>query len=166
MRLKAREYALGCSWDAVFDRVYAGYETAMVSEDAGCWAGSERARGLAAADSEGCDLQKWCLFDLLLVCWKGAKMDKREFLKASGAVVAGAMVARISRGQTGASSVEKRTNWAGNYTYQADHLDVAATGDEVKKEILGHARVKALGARHSFNSIADTKGEQILAEEV
>ena len=29
MRLKAREYALGCSWDAVFDRVYAGYETAL-----------------------------------------------------------------------------------------------------------------------------------------
>jgi glycosyltransferase involved in cell wall biosynthesis len=28
MRLKAREYALGCSWDAVFDRVYAGYEKA------------------------------------------------------------------------------------------------------------------------------------------
>jgi glycosyltransferase involved in cell wall biosynthesis len=29
MRLKAREYALGCSWDTVFDRVYAGYETAL-----------------------------------------------------------------------------------------------------------------------------------------
>jgi glycosyltransferase involved in cell wall biosynthesis len=29
MRLKARAYALGCSWDAVFDRVYAGYETAL-----------------------------------------------------------------------------------------------------------------------------------------
>ena len=29
MRLKAREYALGCSWDAVFDRVYGGYETAL-----------------------------------------------------------------------------------------------------------------------------------------
>jgi hypothetical protein len=27
--VKAREYALGCSWDAVFDRVYAGYETAL-----------------------------------------------------------------------------------------------------------------------------------------
>jgi glycosyltransferase involved in cell wall biosynthesis len=32
MRLKAREYALGCSWDAVFDRVYAGYETALRKE--------------------------------------------------------------------------------------------------------------------------------------
>jgi glycosyltransferase involved in cell wall biosynthesis len=29
MRLRAREYALGCSWDAVFDRVYAGYGTAL-----------------------------------------------------------------------------------------------------------------------------------------
>jgi phosphatidylinositol alpha 1,6-mannosyltransferase len=29
MRLKARAYALGCSWDAVFDGVYAGYETAL-----------------------------------------------------------------------------------------------------------------------------------------
>jgi glycosyltransferase involved in cell wall biosynthesis len=29
MRLKARGYALGCSWDAVFDRVYAGYQTVL-----------------------------------------------------------------------------------------------------------------------------------------
>jgi phosphatidylinositol alpha 1,6-mannosyltransferase len=33
MRLAAREYALGCSWDTVFDRVYAGYETALRRED-------------------------------------------------------------------------------------------------------------------------------------
>jgi glycosyltransferase involved in cell wall biosynthesis len=29
MRLKAREYALGCSWGTVFDRVYSGYETVL-----------------------------------------------------------------------------------------------------------------------------------------
>jgi phosphatidylinositol alpha 1,6-mannosyltransferase len=34
MRLKARSYALGCSWDAVFERVYAGYETALSPVDA------------------------------------------------------------------------------------------------------------------------------------
>ena len=33
MRLRAREYALGCGWDAVFDRVYTGYETALHVED-------------------------------------------------------------------------------------------------------------------------------------
>jgi phosphatidylinositol alpha 1,6-mannosyltransferase len=29
MRRRARAYALGCSWDAVFERVYAGYERAL-----------------------------------------------------------------------------------------------------------------------------------------
>ena len=29
MRSAAREYALSCSWDAVFDRVYAGYQDAL-----------------------------------------------------------------------------------------------------------------------------------------
>ena len=32
MRMAAREYALGCSWDAVFERVYAGYEGLAGSE--------------------------------------------------------------------------------------------------------------------------------------
>jgi phosphatidylinositol alpha 1,6-mannosyltransferase len=32
MRCAARQYALGSSWDAVFERVYAGYETAVVGK--------------------------------------------------------------------------------------------------------------------------------------
>src|SRR5271154_3292427 len=32
MRIRAREYAVGCSWDAVFDRVYVGYEMALLAE--------------------------------------------------------------------------------------------------------------------------------------
>ncbi len=88
-------------------------------------------------------------------------MDKREFLKLSGAVVAETLLAKVSPAQTGANNVEQRTNWAGNYTYRAEHLDVPANADEVRKDILAHARVKALGARHSFNSIADSRDEQI-----
>ena len=91
-------------------------------------------------------------------------MNKREFLKSSGAVVAGTLLSKVSRGvsrgQTGAS-VELRTNWAGNYTYRAEHLDVPSDVDQVKKNILEHAHAKALGARHSFNAIADSREEQI-----
>jgi phosphatidylinositol alpha 1,6-mannosyltransferase len=32
MRVRAREYALGCRWDSVFDRVYAGYESMLGAE--------------------------------------------------------------------------------------------------------------------------------------
>jgi glycosyltransferase involved in cell wall biosynthesis len=35
MRLKSRECALGYSWDAVFDRVYAGYKTALLGKERG-----------------------------------------------------------------------------------------------------------------------------------
>ena len=31
MRREARAYALGCSWDTVFDRVYAGYDTMLAA---------------------------------------------------------------------------------------------------------------------------------------
>ena len=92
-------------------------------------------------------------------------MNKREFLKSSSTVVAGMLLTKmakgVSRGQTGASGVERRTNWAGNYAYRAEHLDVPSDVDQVKKSILEHARAKALGARHSFNAIADSREEQI-----
>ena len=88
-------------------------------------------------------------------------MDKREFLKLSGAVVAETLLSKVAPAQTGANNVEQRTNWAGNYTYRAEHLDVPANPDEVRKDILAHAHAKALGARHSFNSIADSRDEQI-----
>jgi glycosyltransferase involved in cell wall biosynthesis len=32
MRTAAREYALGCSWDAVFGHVYAGYQTVLANQ--------------------------------------------------------------------------------------------------------------------------------------
>ena len=35
MRRNAREYALSCNWDTVFDRVYAGYEAALGTVKAG-----------------------------------------------------------------------------------------------------------------------------------
>ena len=92
-------------------------------------------------------------------------MNKREFLKSSGAAAAGMLLSKmakgVSRGQTGAREVERRTNWAGNYAYRAEHLDVPSDVDQVKKSILEHARAKALGARHSFNAIADSREEQI-----
>lgn len=92
-------------------------------------------------------------------------MDKREFLKASAAVVAGTLLSKmatgVSREQTGAGDVERRTNWAGNYTYRAKHLDVAGDVEQIRRAIAGHSEVKALGARHSFNGIADSSEEQI-----
>jgi xylitol oxidase len=85
-------------------------------------------------------------------------MDKREFLKASGALVAGSMLSKVlAEDQTESA----RTNWAGNYQYRAARLQVPRTVQELQQIVRNSSKAKPLGARHSFNAIADTVGDQI-----
>src|SRR5208282_581069 len=85
-------------------------------------------------------------------------MDKREFLKASGAIVAGSVLSRAAHGQQPGGP---RTNWAGNLTYSTDHLLTPGSVDEVRQAVKSCAKLRALGSRHSFNSIADSTANQI-----
>src|SRR3984885_574618 len=85
-------------------------------------------------------------------------MDKREFLKTSGALLGSTLFSKLTPAQTTADS---RTNWAGNYTYSAKNLDLANTVEDVKRSIASRSHLRALGARHSFNDIADSTEDQI-----
>ena len=85
-------------------------------------------------------------------------MDKREFLKASGAMLASTLFSKLTSAQT---TTDSRTNWAGNYTYSTKNLDLPNNVEEVRQNVLRHDHLKALGARHSFNNIADSTEEQI-----
>ncbi len=51
----------------------------------------------------------------------------------------------------------KLTNWAGNLSYATDRLESAASVDEVAKLVRAQPRLKVLGSRHCFNSIADSR---------
>lgn len=54
-----------------------------------------------------------------------------------------------------------RTNWAGNLTYHTDHLADPTGTTQVEEFVKGHASLRALGTRHSFNGIADSTQNQI-----
>lgn len=90
-------------------------------------------------------------------------MNKRQFLKASGTVLAGSMLSRLApaEGPSPAAAEEPRTNWAGNYTFRAAHVDQAVSAQELQQLVKTLPHSKALGARHSFNNIADTAGDQL-----
>src|SRR5579875_2612122 len=60
-----------------------------------------------------------------------------------------------------ASAAAVRTNWAGNYAYTASQLLQPASVEEATALVRTLPLVKGLGARHSFNHIADTSGTQI-----
>jgi alditol oxidase len=85
-------------------------------------------------------------------------MDKREFLKTSGALLAGSLLPKIGTAQT---SPDSRTNWAGNLVYSTKNLDLPNTVEDVKRSIASRSHLRALGARHSFNDIADSTEDQI-----
>ena len=85
-------------------------------------------------------------------------MNKRDFLKSSGVLVAGSVLSRIAPGQQQAAP---RENWAGNLTYSTDHLLTPASIDEVRQAVKSCAKLRALGTRHSFNAIADSTKNQI-----
>src|SRR5580698_10181315 len=78
-------------------------------------------------------------------------MDKREFLKVSGGFVTASMLGSAWGEQ------EPRTNWAGNLTFSTDHVHTPASVDEVRQVVKSCAKLRALGSRHSFSDIADSK---------
>jgi len=88
------------------------------------------------------------------------RMNKREFLKAGGALVGGSILSRV----VGAGQTARRTNWSGNLTYSTTNLQTPGSVDEVRAAVKSATKLRALGARHSFNAIADSTVEQLSVE--
>ncbi len=91
-------------------------------------------------------------------------MNKREFLKSSGAFVAASMVPHLSSAQpqpANPQSASPRENWAGNITYSTANVAAPANPDEVRDTVRKSNQLRALGSRHSFNRIADSTRQQI-----
>jgi alditol oxidase len=52
-------------------------------------------------------------------------------------------------------------NWADNYTFSAVRIHRPASIDEVRRLVARSPRIRAIGARHSFNGVADSPGELV-----
>jgi alditol oxidase len=80
-------------------------------------------------------------------------MNKRAFLKTSSALVAGGLLSPL----LSCTNDDKRlANWSGNLHYSTDKVDFPDTVEEVQKIVTRCTKLRALGTRHSFNSIADS----------
>ncbi len=105
-------------------------------------------------------------------------MKRKEFIKKSSTILAGGLIAPIASCTSESSQVDSntsidpnpvtetaadsvRTNWAGNYTYQAPQVHYPKTVEEVQKLVKELSSQKALGSCHCFNNIADSPINQI-----
>ncbi|MET0298459.1 MAG: FAD-binding protein [Flavitalea sp.] len=80
-------------------------------------------------------------------------MKKRTFLKLSASAMISPFVAPIEDWMP----QEKLKNWAGNLVYSTNKIAYPKTVAEVQKIVKSHERLKVLGTKHCFNTIADTR---------
>ena len=79
-------------------------------------------------------------------------MNRRTFNALAAAAASSAMAPL-----RGWMANEKLTNWAGNLTYGTDRLVQAGSVEQVRALLRTRDKVKVLGTRHCFNSIADSR---------
>ncbi|AYQ31532.1 FAD-binding protein [Runella sp. SP2] len=87
-------------------------------------------------------------------------MDKRTFLKTSSILLTGSMLSNLMS----CKKADPRTNWAGNLTYSTGNLHIPKNVEELQEAIKKCKKVRALGTKHCFNTIADSKENQISTE--
>ena len=80
-------------------------------------------------------------------------MNKRTFLSLFSSAIASPLIAPLSVW----AAKQRLTNWAGNLTYSTDRLQEARSVDEIRSVLRSEDKVKVLGTRHCFNSIADSR---------
>jgi alditol oxidase len=79
-------------------------------------------------------------------------MTKRSFLELVSGLIAWPPFAPIAVWAAGA----KLKNWAGNLEYGTEKLHAARSLDEAREFVRKQSKLKVLGTRHCFNTIADS----------
>jgi len=73
-------------------------------------------------------------------------VTKRTFLKTIAATPLAAWMEK-----------QKLTNWSGNLTYSTERLKEASSVEQVQRFVKSEEKLRVLGSRHCFNSIADSR---------
>ncbi len=84
-------------------------------------------------------------------------MEKRTFLKNLLLFAGGAAFSRFAACTPPQPMEEPLMNWAGNLTYSTTNVHRAQSLEGLQQFVRDHSRLRGLGSRHSFNSIADSR---------
>jgi xylitol oxidase len=89
-------------------------------------------------------------------------MKRKTFLKLSSALAATPLLSPI----TNWTQQERLKNWAGNLEYSTSNVFYPRSVEEVQGLVKKCSRLRALGTRHCFNNIADSKDNLISTREM
>ena len=89
-------------------------------------------------------------------------MKRKTFIRLSSALLSTGLLPDLHAG----TKKEKLKNWAGNIEYSTDKLASPSSLEKTKELVGKMSRFRALGTRHCFNTIADSKYNLISTAEM
>ncbi|MEO6330153.1 MAG: FAD-binding protein [Ginsengibacter sp.] len=89
-------------------------------------------------------------------------MKRKTFLKLSSALMATRSISPIQNW----SQQKKLKNWSGNLEYSTDNVFYPQSVEEVQQMVKACSKLRALGTKHCFNTIADSKYNLISTKEI
>ena len=89
-------------------------------------------------------------------------MNKRTFLKLASSVLVAPLISSFK----GWTYQIKLKNWAGNLEYSTSDVHYPRSVEEIQRLVKKFDNVKALGTRHCFNNIADSRHHLISLKEM
>jgi xylitol oxidase len=84
-------------------------------------------------------------------------MKRKTFIKLSSTIMATPLLSTVAAW----AQAPKLKNWAGNFEFSTDQVFTPTSVDEVQKLVKDKKNLRALGTRHCFNRIADSKNNLI-----
>jgi alditol oxidase len=91
-------------------------------------------------------------------------MKRKTFIQLSATLMATPYLSPLNAWSF--SQQERLKNWAGNLTYSTGNVFYPKSVEEVQQLVKTHSKLKALGTRHCFNTIADSKDNLISTKEM
>lgn len=93
-------------------------------------------------------------------------LPRRAFINAFLEVSSTLMATRLFSRSPSDANAQRLTNWAGNLTYSTASVSYPRSAEEVASLVKQHDKLKALGTRHCFNTIADSPDHLISLKEM
>lgn len=89
-------------------------------------------------------------------------MKRKKFITLSSTLMAASLVSPLKD----LAQTRKLKNWSGNLEYGTDKVYYPTSVEAIQKLVREHDKFKALGTRHCFNRIADSKNNLISMTEM
>src|SRR4051812_47364915 len=80
-------------------------------------------------------------------------MKRKTFIQLGASLAFSRLVAPLNSW----AQAPRLHNWAGNITYSTSNVQYPKSLSAVQQVVKKHAKLKTLGTRHCFNTIADSK---------